>query len=84
MTTATVMSLSRLGSPGHSESVPEDFGDLEIVITPSPPAYKQLIDDLKKLRDAGAQSNTEAIVDAVHEGASASERTSSNRNRRKP
>lgn len=39
--------------------------DPEIVITPSVAQYEQLVADLEILRSAGAESNTEAIVEAV-------------------
>jgi hypothetical protein len=40
-----------------------------IEITPSPEQYRQLCCDLETLRAAGAESNTAAVIDAVHEGA---------------
>jgi hypothetical protein len=43
--------------------------ELEILITPSRAQFEQLATDLKLLREAGAGSNTEAIVDAVRERA---------------
>jgi hypothetical protein len=39
----------------------------EIVITPSPRQYRQLCRDLEALRIAGAESNTDAVLAAVHE-----------------
>jgi site-specific DNA recombinase len=40
-----------------------------IEITPSPTQYRQLCHDLKKLRRAGAESNTDAILEAVRAAA---------------
>jgi hypothetical protein len=39
---------------------------VEIIITPSVPQYEQLVDDLEALRALGAESNTQAILEAVH------------------
>lgn len=41
----------------------------EILLTPSPAQFEQLAADLKLLREAGAESNTQAIVDAVRDRA---------------
>ena len=38
---------------------------VELIITPSPSQYEQLVRDLDALRAAGADSNTSAIVGAV-------------------
>jgi hypothetical protein len=38
----------------------------EIVITPAPTEYRQLVADLETLRNAGAASNTAAIVETIH------------------
>jgi hypothetical protein len=38
---------------------------VEVVITPSEQQYRQLVADLEVLRDAGAESNTAALVAAV-------------------
>ena len=43
--------------------------DMEIVMTPTPAQYEQLVHDLGVLREAGAESNTQAIVDAVRAAA---------------
>lgn len=43
--------------------------EVEITITPSPDQYRQLCQDLEIMRDAGATSNTAAIIDAVHQAA---------------
>jgi hypothetical protein len=40
-----------------------------IEITPSPEQYRQLCKDLKTLRAAGAESNTAAVLEAVHQAA---------------
>src|SRR4051812_29288179 len=42
----------------------------EILITVSPSQFETLARDLKLLRAHGAESNTRAIIDAVHERAS--------------
>ena len=71
MTPSAVLSLGRVVPGDRSESTAgSKTGDApEIVITPSPKEYEQLERDLKALRDAGAESNTQAIVDAVREKA---------------
>lgn len=69
MTRLMVMSLCHdapSDSPG-SDVASEPGEAADIVITPSPARYRQLIEDLDKLREAGVESNTEAILDAVHE-----------------
>jgi hypothetical protein len=40
-----------------------------IEITPSESAYRQLCRDLETLRAAGAESNTAAVLEAVHQAA---------------
>jgi hypothetical protein len=45
---------------------------VEIIITPSVPQYEQLVDDLEALRALGAESNTQAILEAVHTAVAAS------------
>jgi hypothetical protein len=40
-----------------------------IEITPSPEQYRQLCRDLKTLREEGADSNTAAVLEAVHQAA---------------
>jgi hypothetical protein len=40
-----------------------------IEITPTADQYRQLCQDLKKLRRSGAESNTDAILEAVHSAA---------------
>lgn len=44
---------------------------VEVNITPSHAQYAQLADDLEVLRKRGADSNTRAILDAVHAAARA-------------
>jgi hypothetical protein len=41
----------------------------EVAITPSGEQYRRLVHDLDVLRAAGAESNTAAIIDAVHQAA---------------
>lgn len=41
----------------------------EILITVSPSQFEGFARDLRVLRDRGAESNTQAIIDAVREGA---------------
>lgn len=43
--------------------------EIQVIITPPLPAYRQLLRDLQELRIAGAESNTAAVVEAVHEAA---------------
>lgn len=38
---------------------------VEVVITPSEQQYRQLVADLEVLRQAGAESNTAALIAAV-------------------
>jgi hypothetical protein len=45
------------------------MADTQIVLTPTPAEYEQLSRDLETLREAGAYSNTEAIVAAVRAAA---------------
>jgi hypothetical protein len=40
---------------------------LEILITVSPSQFETLARDLRRLREHGAESNTQAIIDAVRE-----------------
>jgi len=49
--------------------MPEPTRNPRIEITPSLRDYEQLCRDLKKLREAGAISNTAAILDAVRDAA---------------
>jgi hypothetical protein len=44
-------------------------GAVEVVMTPSAQQYRQLAADLEVLRSAGAETNTQAILDAVREQA---------------
>ena len=44
-------------------------GEVEIIITPSPDQYRRLCRDLEIMREAGAISNTAAIIDAVRRAA---------------
>ena len=43
--------------------------EVELVLTPSPSQYEQLVRDLATLREAGAESSTAAIVRAVSQAA---------------
>lgn len=43
--------------------------EVEIVITPTEAQYRELCKDLEKLRAAGAETNTAAILEAVREKA---------------
>jgi hypothetical protein len=56
---AEVAQLPTEADVGNSQRV------VDIVITPSPTQYRQLVQDLDVLREAGAQTNTEAIVNAI-------------------
>lgn len=57
---------------------PRVKGNPCIEITPTPAEYRQLCRDLAKLRERGAFSNTDAILQAVHAAAGAG-RIGSNR-----
>jgi hypothetical protein len=48
---------------------PPTSGNPSIEITPTPGEYRQLCRDLRKLRSAGAASNTAAILEAVQAAA---------------
>jgi hypothetical protein len=81
------MVLSFCGSPpgtGSTSTSSSASGAVDISITPSPGQYEQLIADLERLRDAGAESNTQAILDAVHEEAEATGRVPPTTDERKP
>lgn len=74
--TVTTLSLCSFTTPNEPGSVrdSEQVQEPLLEITPSASEYEQLIDDLKELRDGGAKSNTQAILDAVHEKAEATDR----------
>jgi hypothetical protein len=56
-------------------------GNPRIEITPSITEYRQLCRNLKALRDAGAESNTEAILKAVEQAVAAGRITRKTANR---
>jgi hypothetical protein len=57
-------------SQGRSKTAVRVGDDLrEVLLTLSPTQFERLARDLKQLRDAGAASNTSAIVDAVNRSA---------------
>ena len=60
----------RLEQPGTLTKVARPTRAVEVLITPSSAQYHQLVGDLELLREAGAASNTAAILSAVRVAAS--------------
>ena len=55
----------------HPGPAPATIADVRLEITPSTEQYEQLCRDLAALRRCGADSNTAAVLSAVHAAAAA-------------